>query len=209
MRKKKGEKEESTKRREKRYWPWLLSESWGERPAWRGLGWAPLHKNKLFFCLFSRVTAFAPLVTIFARGPLLLFLILLGRAPASPWGFLGEAPRTGLWAVLAVTLLVRGDFFEDGWKEGNFRGTRTRWRVWGVFRSGGSSWLLRDRRPGWRAGLRGLKEGLWAGGHAGGAPGPAASIHSGFSFGILFWCSRTKAGLWKTWLQFRHCRPSF
>lgn len=47
--------------------------------------------------------------------------------------FLGEAPRTGLWAVLAVTLLVRGDFFEDGWKEGNFRGTRTRWRVWGVF----------------------------------------------------------------------------
>lgn len=71
-------------------------------------------------------------------------------------------------------------------------------------RSGGSSWLLRDRRPGWRAGLRGLKEGLRAGGHAGGASGPTAPIHSGFSFGILFWCSQTKAGLWKTWLQFRH-----
>lgn len=71
-------------------------------------------------------------------------------------------------------------------------------------RSGGSSWLLRDRRPGCRAGLRGLKGGLRAGGHAGGASGPAASIHPGFSFGILFWCSQTKAGLWKTWLQFRH-----
>lgn len=45
----------------------------------------PSHEDKLFLCFLPRVAGLAALPAVFAGGPWLLFLVLLGRlAPASP-----------------------------------------------------------------------------------------------------------------------------
>lgn len=46
--------------------------------------------------------------------------------------FLGKCPGTGLGATLAISLLVRRNFFQDRWKKSNFRGAGAGWRVWDV-----------------------------------------------------------------------------